>query len=767
MPLLSASALLGFFLLLLWLWRRRHQRTIKKKHADKEAPSEEEEEAQRAAAEAAREEAERVAAQQAEERQRMELADQKRAELEAEERWRLMQLRKLQLREQLVRTEQRQRELYPKAAEEEAAAERAAAEPPAEKKATKRVLANWLKMYAHLWSSYEYAIRRPASLEELGRFRDKSHGILRVSWSAPPPLICRCPSALIRHVRRHQRIALIWRGLANAALSAEVGELSWQPDEPLLDRMLSTPLRMFARAPANPSAALTCREHKMLTRVRLAALSARREGAFWSILELVEELRSSAPGLSRTPPSRLSSGAFPQQQSPSPLSFDSRRMVVPPSDRSYHRPYGSPPVYTLGAGSAASPTTPAALEPLAEAAAAAEAEEERPLARNLDPALAEAMAEAIAKALSDQQAQQAQAEAAQQQLEEKNRALMAEKDEVYMKLAEIQKKMAEKQKVSGRCGSSSPDSSLGVAQSDLTSTMLQAQRLPPHEGRVRAASSSSGLGTTANTTTAGTSAGRSDLFSADGASTPQAASSASAHYGAPRACCDSTSPPPRLSARNSDRNFKRPGGTVLKGGREVNTARGLGSSRSETGKWVEMSQGVWTSEVAKPASVSTGVAALTARGAKDKKEAAAAAGESAAPPALSLNKLSELKGRDPDAPMATPRKDAPETSRRKKAGMPDEPSSTAALAPTAAAGAAAAPKPDGTIVQDLDSQPAASIVQDLDSQPAAVETKPAAPSGLKIEMPKVDIAATGDAAEPERPALRDNESDLYNGALVA
>jgi hypothetical protein len=800
-PLLSASALLGLFLLLLWLWRRRHQRKIKKKHADKEAPNEEEE-AQQSAAEAAREEAERVAAQQAEERQRVELADQKRAELEAEERWRAMQLRELQLRElqlreQLVRTEQRQRELHPKAAEKEAAAERAAAEPPAEKKkATKRVLANWLKMYAHLWSSYEYAIRRPASLEELGKFRDKSIGILRVSWSAPPPLICRCPSALIRHVRRHQRIALIWRGLANAALNAEVGELSWQPDEPLLDRMLSTPLRMFARAPANPSAALTCREHKMLTRVRLAALSPRPERAFWSILELVEELRSSAPGLSRTPPSCQPSGAFPQQQSQSPLSFDSRRMVVPPSDRSYHRPYGSPPVYNLGAGSAASPTTPAALEPSAEAASAAEAEEERPLARNLDPALAEAMAEAIAKALSDQQAQQAQAEAAQQQLEEKNRALMAEKDEVLMKLAEIQKKMAEKQKVSGRCGSSSPDSSLGVAQSDLTSTMLQTQRLPPHEGRVRAASSSSGLGTTANTTTVGTSAGRSDLFSADGASTPQAASSASAHYGAhygaqagcdstsppprlsahygaqagcdstsppPRlsahygaqAGCDSTSPPPRLSARNSARNFKRPGATVLKGGREVNTARGLVSSRSETGKWVEMSQGVWTSEVAKPASVSTGVAALTARGANDKKEATAAAGESAVPPALSLNKLSELKGRDPDAPMATPRKDAPDTSRRKKAEMPDEPSSTAALAPTAAAGAAAAPKPDGTIVQDLD------------SQQAAVETNPAAPSGLKIEMPKVDIAATGDAAEPERPALRDNESDLYNGALVA
>jgi hypothetical protein len=850
--------LLGLFLLLLWLWRRRHQRKIKKKHADKEAPNEEEE-AQQSAAEAAREEAERVAAQQAEERQRVELADQKRAELEAEERWRAMQLRELQLRElqlreQLVRTEQRQRELHPKAAEKEAAAERAAAEPPAEKKkATKRVLANWLKMYAHLWSSYEYAIRRPASLEELGKFRDKSIGILRVSWSAPPPLICRCPSALIRHVRRHQRIALIWRGLANAALNAEVGELSWQPDEPLLDRMLSTPLRMFARAPANPSAALTCREHKMLTRVRLAALSPRPERAFWSILELVEELRSSAPGLSRTPPSCQPSGAFPQQQSQSPLSFDSRRMVVPPSDRSYHRPYGSPPVYNLGAGSAASPTTPAALEPSAEAASAAEAEEERPLARNLDPALAEAMAEAIAKALSDQQAQQALAEAAQQQLEEKNRALMAEKDEVLMKLAEIQKKMAEKQKVSGRCGSSSPDSSLGVAQSDLTSTMLQTQRLPPHEGRVRAASSSSGLGTTANTTTVGTSAGRSDLFSADGASTPQAASSASAHYGAhygaqagcdstsppprlsahygaqagcdstsppprlsahygaqagcdstsppprqsahygaqagcdstsppprlsahygaqagcdstsppPRlsahygaqAGCDSTSPPPRLSARNSARNFKRPGATVLKGGREVNTARGLVSSRSETGKWVEMSQGVWTSEVAKPASVSTGVAALTARGANDKKEATAAAGESAVPPALSLNKLSELKGRDPDAPMATPRKDAPDTSRRKKAEMPDEPSSTAALAPTAAAGAAAAPKPDGTIVQDLD------------SQQAAVETNPAAPSGLKIEMPKVDIAATGDAAEPERPALRDNESDLYNGALVA
>ena len=187
----------------------------------------------------------------------------------------------------------------------------------------------------------------------------------------------------------------------------------------------------------------------------------------------------------------------------------------------------------------------------------------------------------------------------------------------------------------------------------------------------------------------------------------------------------------------------------------MKNARGLGSSRSETGQWVETSKGVWTCEVAKPALVSTGVAALTARGAKDKKEAAAAAGESAAPPALSLNKLSELKGRDPDAPMATPRKDAPETSRRKKAGMPDEPSSTAALAPTAAAGAAAAPKPDGTIVQDLD------------SQPAAVETNPPAPSGLKIEMPKVDIAATGDAAEPERPALRDNDSDLHNVALVA
>jgi hypothetical protein len=89
---------------------------------------------------------------------------------------------------------------------------------------------------------------------------------------------------LIRQVRWHQRFALIWRGLANAALNAKVGELSWQPDEPVLDRMLSTPLRMFARAPANPSAALTCREHTMLTRVRLAALAARPEGAFWSIL---------------------------------------------------------------------------------------------------------------------------------------------------------------------------------------------------------------------------------------------------------------------------------------------------------------------------------------------------------------------------------------------------------------------------------------------------------------------------------------------------
>ena len=41
-------------------------------------------------------------------------------------------------------------------------------------------------------------------------------------------------------------------------------------------------------------------------------------------------------------------------------------------------------------------------------------------------------------------------------------------------------------------------------------------------------------------------------------------------------------------------------------------------------------------------------------------------------------KLSELKGRDPDAPLATPRKDAPETSRRKKVDMPVEPQSMAA-----------------------------------------------------------------------------------------
>ena len=769
-PLLSASALLGLLLLLLWLWRRRHQRTIKKKKADKEA-AREEEEAQRAAAEAARKEAERVAAQQTEERQRMELVAQKRAEREVEEM--AMQLRdqhlREQQREQQVRTEQRLRErLHAKAAEEEATAERAAAE---KGKAAKRALTNWLKIYAHGWSSYEYVIRRPASLEDLDKFGDKSNAILRVSWSAPPPLICRCPSALIRHLRRHQRIALIWRGLANAALNAEVGELSWQPDEPLLDRMLSTPLRMLARAPANPSRPLTCRKHKMLTRVRLAALAARPEGAFWSMhmlvkeLELVKEQRSCAPELSSPPPSCQSSGAFPQQQSQSPLSVDSRRMAAPPSDRSYHRPYGSPPVYNLGAESAASPTTPVAVEPSAEAEAE-EAEEELPLARNLDAA----MAEAIAKALSDKQAQQAQAEAAQQQLEMQNRALMAETQLALMQLALMQKKMEEEQEVSSRCGSSSPDSNLGWPQSDLTSTMPQAQRLPPPEGRVPAASSSSGLSTTANTTTVGTSAGRLDLFCADGASKsyssllPYRESSAvpfppqiraamipGAHYGAPRAGCDSTSPPPRQSARN----FKRAGATVLKGGRVVKNARGLGSSRSETGKWVETSKGVWTCEVAKPALVSTGVAALTARGAKDKKEAAAAAGESAAPPALSLNKLSELKGRDPDAPMATPRKDAPETSRRKKAGMPDEPSSTAALAPTAAAGAAAAPKPDGTIVQDLD------------SQPAAVETNPPAPSGLKIEMPKLDIAATSDAAEPERPTLRDSGNDLHNFALVA
>jgi hypothetical protein len=142
-------------------------------------------------------------------------------------------------------------------------------------------------------------------------------------------------------------------------------------------------------------------------------------------LELVKEQRSSAPELSSPPPTCKSSGAFPQQQSPSPLSFDSRRMVVPPSDRSYHRPYGSPPVYNLGAESAASPTTPVAVEPSAEAASAAEAKEELPLARNLDAA----MAEAIAEALLAQQAQQAQAETAQQQLEMQNRALIAETQE--------------------------------------------------------------------------------------------------------------------------------------------------------------------------------------------------------------------------------------------------------------------------------------------------------------------------------------------------
>ena len=92
----------------------------------------------------------------------------------------------------------------------------------------------------------------------------------------------------------------------------------------------------------------------------------------------------------------------------------------------------------------------------------------------------------------------------------------------------------------------------------------------------------------------------------------------------------------------------------------------------------------------------------------DKKEAAGAAGESTAPPALSLKKPSELKGRDPYAPIASPRQglEGRETSRREKAGpgMPDEPGGW--------------------------------NVQDLDSQPAAVETKhPGAPSALKIARP--------------------------------
>jgi len=161
-----------------------------------------------------------------------------------------------------------------RAAEERAAEERAADEETAATKAATRPLdsqakAKWLKIYAHLW------IRGTAS-----------------QWAVIPPLIRRCPSALIREVRKRQRIAMTWRGLANAALNAELGVFSWQP---LVDRLLSF-MPPAQNTGESFAAALTCREHKMLTRVRLAALAARPEGAFWSILELVAELAPHQPG---------------------------------------------------------------------------------------------------------------------------------------------------------------------------------------------------------------------------------------------------------------------------------------------------------------------------------------------------------------------------------------------------------------------------------------------------------------------------------------
>ena len=160
------------------------------------------------------------------------------------------------------------------AADERAAEERAADEETAATKAATRPLdsqakAKWLKIYAHLW------IRGTAS-----------------QWAVIPPLIRRCPSALIREVRKRQRIAMTWRGLANAALNAELGVFSWQP---LVDRLLSF-MPPAQNTGESFAAALTCREHKMLTRVRLAALAARPEGAFWSILELVAELAPHQPG---------------------------------------------------------------------------------------------------------------------------------------------------------------------------------------------------------------------------------------------------------------------------------------------------------------------------------------------------------------------------------------------------------------------------------------------------------------------------------------
>ena len=74
--------------------------------------------------------------------------------------------------------------------------------------------------------------------------------------------------------------------------------------------------------------------------------------------------------------------------------------------------------------------------------------------------------------------------------------------------------------------------------SDQTSMMPQAQRLPPPERRVPAASSISGRATTAHTTLVSTTVDRSTLFADDDASTPPAASSA----GGPHAGCSRVQP---------------------------------------------------------------------------------------------------------------------------------------------------------------------------------------------------------------------------------
>ena len=116
--------------------------------------------------------------------------------------------------------------------------------------------------------------------------------------------------------------------------------------------------------------------------------------------------------------------------------------------------------------------------------------------------------------------------------------------------------------------------------SDQTSMMPQAQRLPPPERRVPAASSISGRATTAHTTLVSTTVDRSTLFADDDASTPPAASSA----GGPHAGCSRVQPSairqaPTLSECGGDASRT---GAAMSKGRAVPNVIVQPSSRSRS-----------------------------------------------------------------------------------------------------------------------------------------------------------------------------------------